>query len=93
MFLCHTNINQISQKCHIQMSQVSHSASKPVLTFLLTGSGVKVVVVKGEAVKFTSSLSTDSTGNIAVAVTLLQGVDIVHDWNITRVTRVSVLHV
>ena len=77
----------------MQMPQVSHSASKPVLTFLFTGSGVKVVVVKGEAVKFTSSLSTDRTGNIAVAVTLLQGVDIVHDWNKTRVTRVSVLHV
>ena len=46
---------------------------------LLEGSGVKVAVVKGEAVKLTSNLSTVSRGNIAVAVTLLQGVDITHD--------------
>ena len=50
-----------------------------LLTLLLVDSGVKVVVVKGEAVKFTSNLSTVNTGNIAVAVTLLQGVDITHD--------------
>jgi hypothetical protein len=40
---------------------------------------VKVEAEKVEAVKLTSNLFTDNTGNIAVAVTLLHGVDIAHD--------------
>ena len=49
-----------------------------LLTLVLVGCGVKVVEVKGDAVKLSSNLSTVRTGNMAVAVTRLHGVEMLH---------------